>query len=239
MAKLSQAVSRVLPVIVVAPDRNWSIAGHTKTIFKPIYVFETTLTDGTVAYATDGAPSDCVSLTVLGLFGHKPSLVVAGINKGPNLGEDITYSGTVAAAMEGVISGIPSIAVSLNAYENFEFDAAAEFAADLARHVVENHLSSEVLLNVNVPAVPKSELRGVAITRLGKRIYRDVLTERTDDNGRQYYWIEGDVPDGLREQGTDLLAVEEKMISITPIHLDLTNHSLIEGLKGWDLWKAP
>lgn len=228
-----------MPVVVIAPDRNWSIAGHTKTIFKPIYVVETTLTDGTMGYATDGAPSDCVSLAVLGLFGNKPSLVVSGINKGPNLGDDITYSGTVAAAMEGVISGIPSIAVSLNAYENFDFDVAAEFTADLVRHVLQNSMSPEVLLNVNVPAIPKSEVRGVAITRLGKRIYRDILTERTDDNGRQYYWIEGDPPDGLREEGTDLLAVGEGMISITPIHLDLTNHGLIEGLRGWDLWKTP
>ncbi|MCL5264044.1 MAG: 5'/3'-nucleotidase SurE [Chloroflexi bacterium] len=232
---LKQALAKVGEVAIIAPDHNWSTAGHTKTIQRPLRVNQVRLADGDVAYSTDGTPSDCVSLGVLGILERKPDLVVAGINKGPNLGDDVTYSGTVAAAMEGIISGIPSIAISLADYTKWDFTYAAQFAAQLAQHVMGNGLGSDVLLNVNVPSVPRSKIVGVEITRLGKRVYRDVLIEHRDSTGQLYYRIGGDVPSGLPLEGTDFKAITENKISITPIHLDLTNHQLIEHLRSWKL----
>lgn len=232
---LKQALSAVGEVVVIAPEVNWSIAGHTKTIQKPLRVAKVQLRDGDHVFVTDGTPSDCVSLGVLGILDRRPDLVVAGINKGPNLGEDVTYSGTVAAAMEGVIAGIPSIAVSLDAYFEWDFRFAARFSARLAEQVMKNGLGSDVLLNVNVPNLPAERIKGVEVTRLGKRIYRDVLVQRTDPSGGTFYWIEGEFPSGIPDAGTDYTAVVDGKVSITPIHLDLTNHRLIADLRNWNL----
>lgn len=232
---LKQALAKVGEVEVIAPDRNWSAAGHNKTLGRPLEVTQVQLADGSLAYSTDGTPSDCVSLGVLGILDRKPDLVVSGINNGPNLGDDITYSGTVAAAMEAVISGIPAIAVSLDAYEDWDYHYAAEFTAQLGRQVAANGLGADVLLNVNVPNLPREQIAGTEITRLGKRVYRDILIKRKDPMGRTYYWIGGDVPSGLPAEGTDIKAIAENKISITPIHLDLTNHRLIEQLQAWML----
>ena len=236
---LKQTLQEVGEVVVIAPDHNWSAAGHTKTMHKPLRVEEVKLADGSLAYASNGAPSDCVALGVLGFLERKPDLVVSGINEGPNLGHDITYSGTVAAAMEGVIAGIPSIAVSLADYEvgleSEAFSYAAQFTARLAKSVLAEGLRGDLLLNVNVPNLPREEIRGVGITRLGKRIYKDVLIKRQDPRGRTYYWIGGEPPTGVAEEGTDIWAIVEKRISITPIKLDLTEHGLIERLRGWRL----
>lgn len=231
---LRAALSRVpgARVVVLAPDRNWSGVGHTKTMDRPLRVTEIQLPDGSPAYVSDGTPSDCVALAVLGVLGERPDVVFSGINKGPNLGDDITYSGTVAAAMEAVVNGIPGIAISFGDRYAWEFDGAATFAAGLATRVIERGLAPDILLNVNVPAGP---LSGVDVTRLGKRAYFDHLVERTDPYGRKYYWIGGDEPGGEAEPGTDLAAVAAGHVSITPIHLDLTNHRLMERLRGWDL----
>ncbi len=232
---LKQTLSTVGEVVVIAPETNWSAAGHTKTLQKPLRVTQVQMPDADSAFVTDGTPSDCVSLGVLGILDRKPDLVVAGINKGPNLGDDVTYSGTVAAAMEGVISGIPSIAVSLDGYYGWDFHFAADFAATLAEHVLGNGLGTDVLLNVNIPSLRAESIKGIEITRLGKRIYRDVLVKRQDASGRVYYWIEGEAPTGVPDEGTDFKAVADGKISITPIHLDLTNHKLIEELRQWNL----
>ena len=232
---LKSSLAAVGEVAVVAPDRDWSVIGHAKTMRRPLRVTEVRLPDGDLAHRVDGTPSDCVSLGVLGLMPHRPQLVVSGINKGPNLGEDITYSGTVAAAMEAVISGIPGIAVSLADYYNWDFTVAAEFTARLATHVLANGLGSDVLLNVNVPNVAREAIAGVEITRLGRRIYNDVLEECQDIGGGCYYLIGGDFPTGVAEEGTDYNAIQERRISVTPIHLDLTSHKLINTLRAWDL----
>lgn len=232
---LTRALERVGSVFVVAPERNWSAAGHTKTLDKPLRVVRTRLADGHEALATDGTPSDSVALALLGVLADRPDVVVSGINKGPNLGGDITYSGTVAAAMEAVMNGIPGIAVSLDAYADWDFAFAADLAARLAEEVVRRRLEADVLLNVNVPAVPREEVRGVKITRLGQRIYRDVLLERQDPRGQTYYWIGGEMPTGQADEGTDVKAVADGYVSITPIHLDLTNHGLLRELEGWNL----
>lgn len=231
---LRSAVGRLegARVAVLAPDRNWSAAGHTKTMDRPLRMTEVTLPDGSTAYASDGTPSDCVALAVLGVLGEKPDLVISGINKGPNLADDITYSGTVAAAMEAVVNGVPGIAVSYTDRFAWEVGAAAEFAAGLAARAIERGLDADILLNVNVPA---GAVGGVEVTRLGKRAYFDYLVERLDPYGRRYYWIGGEEPGGAAEPGTDLAAVAAGRISVTPIHLDLTNHRLIEHLRGWSL----
>lgn len=232
---LKYALSEVGEVDIIAPDRNWSVAGHNKTMDRPLRVAEVRLPNGDLAYATDGTPSDCVSLAVLGFLPRKPDLVVSGINKGANLADDITYSGTVAAAMEGVISGIPSIAVSICDYYHWRFETAAQVAARLVEEVQRHGLSGEILLNVNVPNLPLGEIKGVSFTRLGKRIYREELIKRVDPFGRDYYWIGGGTPAGEATDGTDLAAIAQDRVSITPIHLDLTNHRLLKDLKGWNL----
>ncbi len=235
LLRLKLALAAVDRVEVLAPNRDWTAAGHTKTMDRPLRVAEVTLADGSPAYACDGSPSDCVALAFLGILPERPSLVVSGINKGPNLAGDITYSGTVAAAMEGVVIGVPSIAVSLADYYEWDFEYAASFAAQLAAHVLNEGLESDVLLNVNVPHLPREQVKGVQVTRLGRRIYQSELIKRTDPFGRDYYWIGGEIPTGDLTEGTDVAAVHEGYVSVTPIHLDLTNHALIEQLRSWNL----
>ena len=231
-----QALARVGEVVVVAPERNWSASGHNRTMDKPLRVTKVHLTDGDEGFVSDGTPSDCVSLAVLGVLDRRPDLVVAGINKGANIADDITYSGTVAAAMEGALAGIPAIAVSLVDYfEEWDFAYAAEFTAKLAAAVQLHGLPTGVLLNVNVPPLPREKIAGVEITRLGKRIYRDMLIRREDPFGRPYYWLGGEMPHGVAEEGTDFQAVSEGRVSITPIHLDLTNYRLITTLAEWQI----
>jgi 5'-nucleotidase len=233
--QLKKALEAVDRVEVLAPNRNWTAAGHTKTMHRPLRVAEITLSDGSTAYSSDGSPSDCVALAFLGILPERPTLVFSGINKGPNLGSDVTYSGTVAAAMEAVVCGVPAVAMSLNEFYQWDFTYAAEFAARLARHILENGLDSDVLLNVNVPHLPRSEVKGVAVTRLGKRVYNDELIRRTDPFGRDYFWIGGEIPTGELEEGTDLAAIHENYVSITPILMDLTNHALIQQVSAWNL----
>jgi 5'-nucleotidase len=229
---LKQALSKIDTVAVIAPNRNWTASGHTKTLDRPLRIAEVKLADGSSAYSSDGTPSDCVSLAFLGFLKERPRMVVSGINKGPNLGSDVTYSGTVSAAMEGVVSGVPSLAVSLADYYQWDFSFAAEFTARLVARLLreEGAIPRELLLNVNVPNVPASEIRGVEITRLGRREYRDQLIRRQDPFGRPYYWIGGEVPAGTLEPGTDLHAVAENRVSITPILMDLTNVRLMNQL---------
>jgi 5'-nucleotidase len=202
---------------------------------KPLRVGETVLGDGTAALTTTGAPSDCVVMAFIGIVERQIDMVVSGINRGPNLGHDVTYSGTVTAAMEGAIAGVPSVAVSLASYEPADFSYAAQVAAHVAGQVIERGLPRETLLNVNVPAVPEDEIAGVMVTRMGLRIYYDELVRRADPKGRPYYWIGGKEPGGVLEEGTDLWAVANGYVSVTPIQLDLTAHELIDSVKGWGL----
>ena len=227
---LKTALSEVGRVWVVAPEHNFSASGHVKTMHKPLRVNEVRLADGSTAYATSGAPSDCVALVLLGAFDFKPDLIVSGINPNSNLGHDVTYSGTVTAAMEGAIGGVPSVAVSVESEQGY-LDAA-RFAARLVVQVYERGLPPDMLLNVNVPNPP---LRGIHITRMGKRVYRDELVIRHDPRGRPYYWIGGERPSGVPDAGTDIWAVVNGNISVTPIQLDLTGHHWIDSLREWNL----
>lgn len=214
-------------VVIVAPDRERSAAGHSMTLHRPLLIEEIRES----VYSVNGTPTDCVNIGVKGLLRERPRLVVSGINKGPNLGDDITYSGTVAGAMEGILLGIPSFAVSLAARGNFLFADAAEVAFAAARQVLESGLPAGTLLNLNVPNLPADEIEGTRITRLGKRIYHQMTVERVDPRGKKYYWIGGGEPDWEREEGTDFDAVDRKCVSITPLHLDLTDHASFERVR--------
>ncbi|HLF27258.1 MAG TPA: 5'/3'-nucleotidase SurE [Anaerolineae bacterium] len=227
---LKTALAQVGTVLVVAPEHNFSASGHVKTLHKPLRISEVSLADGVRAYAASGAPSDCVALVLLGALDFKPDLIFSGINPNCNLGHDVTYSGTVTAAMEGAIGGVPSVAVSTASAETYP--AAADFAARLAVRVIEKGLPRGILLNVNVPRLP---LHGVRITRMGQRVYRDELVVRHDPRGRPYYWIGGEQPSGVPDEGTDIHAIENGYISVTPIQLDLTAQVWIDPLQGWNL----
>jgi len=230
-------------VSVLAPDRNWSGGGHVKTLDRALRVKEIRLADGTQAFASDGAPSDCVALATLGYFKEPIDFVVSGINAGANLGHDVTYSGTVTAAMEAVIAGIPGIAVSLETMENhigdIDYGPAAHAASKVVRQVIENGLSHEILLNINVPLLPDEKIRGVILTRLGLRVYHSRLDERTDPRNKPYYWIGGDAPTGVPERGTDVGALAEGFVSVTPLQLDLTAYRALTDLNTWHWDDAP
>ncbi|MBP9503328.1 MAG: 5'/3'-nucleotidase SurE [Candidatus Promineofilum sp.] len=231
---LTQAMRPFGDVTVLAPDRNWSGGGHVKTLHRPLRVRETALADGTPALMSDGAPSDCVALALLGRV-PKVDLVVSGINSHGNLGHDVTYSGTVTAAMEAVIAGVPGFAFSLAATDKAidcgGYGPAADYAGRIVGMMIERGLSPDLLLNVNVPCLPAEQIRGMRVTRQGLRIYRDLLDERVDPRGVPYYWIGGEYPTGVPDNGTDFGALEEGYVSITPLQLDLTNSVVMERLQ--------
>jgi 5'-nucleotidase len=228
-------------VSILAPDRNWSGGGHVKTLDRSLRVKEFLLADGSQAFASDGAPSDCVALGVLGYFKDPIDLVVSGINIGANLGHDVTYSGTVTAAMEAVIVGVPGIAISLEVTEGqvgiLDYAPAAKAARKVVQQVIENGLPQEILLNVNVPSLPDDKIRGISITRQGLRVYHSRLDERTDPRGKPYYWIGGDAPTGVPERGTDVGALTEGYVSVTPLQLDMTAYRSLTDLSTWS-WKV-
>lgn len=231
---LAQALRTIGDVTVFAPNRNWSAAGHNKTMHKPLRVWSVSLEDGSQAMTTDGAPSDCVALARLGLVKKPVDIVVSGINNGPNLGYDVTYSGTVAAAMEAAINGWPGIAISSDDYEGpRHWDTAATAAVEITRQALKFGVPENSLLNLNAPNIPLAELRGIRVTRLGNRVYRDVLVERSDPRGVPYYWIGGDPPGGQLDEGTDLEAVSQGYVSVTPLHMDMTFRPLLETVRGW------
>jgi 5'-nucleotidase len=229
---LKQALEKVGTVAVVAPDQNWSAGGHVKTMHKPLRLSKVQLADGTDACSSSGAPSDCVALVLLGAIDFKPDLIVSGINPNPNLGHDVTYSGTVTAAMEGAIGNIPSIAVSVESAAAYE--QAAAFAAQLAPIVHQHGLPRDVLLNVNVP---NGAIKGVQLTRMGQRVYNDALVARVDPRGQPYYWIGGPLPSGIPDDGTDIGALHNGYISVTPIQMDMTAYKFMETMKDWKLTK--
>ena len=235
LRELATALATVGKLAIIAPEHNWSASGHSKTMHKPLRVTPAHLSDGRPALAASGSPSDCVALALLGLLEERPALVVSGINQGANVGHDLTYSGTVSAAMEAVIAGIPAIAVSLDSFESQHYEVAAAFAARLATRLLREPAERPLLLNVNVPALPADEIKGVQVTRLGQRLYRDELVHRSDPRGRSYYWIGGDPPEGVPEEGTDIGALSLGYISVTPVALDLTDRAGLETLRQWDL----
>ncbi|MBX3051052.1 MAG: 5'/3'-nucleotidase SurE [Caldilineaceae bacterium] len=236
---LAAALDAVGTVTVIAPERNWSAAGHPKTLHKPLRMSEVVWPDGRTAYASSGAPSDCVALGLLGAVDVTFDLVVSGINSAYNLSTDVFYSGTVAGAMESIINGVPALAVSLGGPESGSARpdvveaGAAEIAAEIAAQAIANGLPAYTLLNINLPRLPRGELRGVQTTHLGQRIYRDVLVKRMDPWGRPYFWFGGEIPTGIPADGSDIGAVENGYVSVTPLGIDLTSHASLPHLDGW------
>jgi len=228
-------------VTVLAPDHNWSASGHVKTMHRPMRVSETILQDVSQAWKSDGAPSDCVALAMMGVLPQKFDLVVSGINPNANVGHDVTYSGTVTAAMEAAIWGIPGIAVSLDAPEHYtgplDFAPAARITRRILTALIKKGFSNEKppIFNINIPYLPEDEIKGILITRQGLRIYRDELVKRLDPRGRPYYWIGGEAPTGINEDGTDFGALMQGYISITPLQLDLTDYHALEQMKASNL----
>lgn len=226
---------------VIAPDSNRSATARSITTRKPLWVEEIEFGDGTSGFATDGTPVDCVRFAALGLVEFEPELIVSGINHGANLGDDITYSGTVAAALEGIVLGIPAIAVSQQSRKGemdfrlgreFDFDEAAAFVARLVEELEHVPMPDGTLLNVNCPA---GDAKGARVCRVGKRIYRDRLELQEETGGRRRYRIYGDDPSYHREDGTDFAAIADGCIAVTPLHFDLTDQAGIEALTGFDI----
>jgi len=236
---LAQEMRKLGKVTVFAPDKNWSASGHVKTMERPLRVREVMLGDGTSAFTSDGAPSDCVALPLLGLLNEKFDLVVSGINPNANIGHDITYSGTVTAAMEAVITGVKGIAVSLDSPDGFkgllDYSTSAVVARRVVEKVIADGLPKDVVININVPYLKEDELKGFMITRQGLRVYRDALDIRNDPRGRPYYWIGGEAPTGVDEPGTDFGALKAGYVSITPLQLDLTSYKSMDVLGKWGL----
>ncbi|HXX65221.1 MAG TPA: 5'/3'-nucleotidase SurE [Bacteroidota bacterium] len=234
---LAKRLRELDAVVIVAPDRERSAAAHSMTLHRPLFIEEIRES----MFSVNGTPTDCVNIAVKGLLKETPRLVVSGINRGPNLGDDVTYSGTVAGAIEGLLLGIPSFAISIVAREDFRFAEAAEVALRTAGRVLEQGLPDGTLLNINVPNQPMDALQGTRITRLGKRIYHQMTVERVDPRGKKYYWIGGGEPDWEREEGTDLDAVDRNFVSITPLHLDLTDYDSFDRLRAMETlsYEAP
>lgn len=227
---LSEAMSTVGEVLIVAPDQERSAAGHSLTLNHPLRMRE--LDEG--IFSVCGTPTDCVLMAVHAILNKKPDLLISGINQGPNLGDDVTYSGTVAAALEGALLSIPSVAISLVSESESHLGTAASFARLLAQHLTSAHLPAGVLLNVNVPGLSREDTKGIEITRLGRRTYGDVIFEARDPDGEICYWIRKSQPNWEeRGEGTDFAAVQAGRISITPILMDVTDHSSIIRLSDW------
>ena len=212
-------------ISIVATEGQRSASGHSITLFQPLFLTEHNLGGEQKGYAISGTPSDCVKLAIQGKLVSKPDLIISGINLGPNLGTDIFYSGTVSAAMEGVLLGVPALAVSLASFEFLNFEPAATFLAEQLDFFVQHNLGG--LMNINIPGKPRAEWSGVKVTRLGKAVYENVFERRVDPHGRTYYWQCGSLTQDL-ESDTDLRAIQEDFISITPMHSDLTDFACVQ-----------
>jgi len=229
---LLKRVAEVAEVVVVAPDRERSAVGHALTLHHPLRAAR--LSEN--VYAVDGTPTDCVNLGIHSLLSFRPDLVISGINRGGNVCDDVTYSGTVAAALEATLMGIPAIAISLvTRGEGDHYDVAAGVAARLAQTVIEKGLPADTFLNVNVPDLPAELLKVPLVTCQGKRSYEGTIVDKVDPRGRNYYWI-GTADLSFQDiPGSDYYAVSRGHVSITPMHIDLTNYASIETLKGWEV----
>lgn len=228
---LAEALEPLGDVWVYAPDRQQSAVSHGVSLHRPLRVTEIR----PQWFMVDGTPADCVMLAVRDLLSRRPALVVSGVNPGANLGDDVTYSGTVAGAREGMLLGVPSFAVSDVSYSPKHMDSAARVAAAIGRCCLERGMPPDTVLNVNVPDVPYDELQGVSVTRMGRRDYQDEIIRRMDPRGGVYYWIGGAEPSHIAAPGTDFEAIDGGRVSVTPLHRDVTNQGAIAALAEWNI----
>ena len=227
---LAAALRELGDVWVVAPDRERTAVGHAVTLHKPLRI---TKIERRV-FMVNGTPVDCVNLALVKVLPGRPALIVSGINRGVNLGDDVMYSGTVSAALEGTILGIPSMAVSQEGQDTFRFEVGARYAARVAAQVLLHGLPAETILNVNIPNVPFRSIQGVRVTCLSRRRFENPIVEKVDPRGRKYYWIAGTRQSWSRREDADHEALEHRMVSVTPIHLDTTHHEALEHFKTWE-----
>jgi 5'-nucleotidase len=227
LATLAEALEPLGEVWVVAPEREQSACGHALTLHRPLRAVPM----GERRFAVNGTPSDCVNLAVLGILPEPPVLVVSGINHGSNLGDDVTYSGTVSAAMEGTLLGVPSMAVSQVEGDAAGFEVAGHIARLVAARVLVEGLPAKTLLNLNVP---RGDVRGVRLTRLGHRVYREKVVQEVDPRGRPYFWIGAGPPEWQEDEASDIAAVHAGLASVTPLHLDLTHFGALGRMSEWE-----
>lgn len=230
LSALAEALKKLGNVTVVAPERERGAVGHAVTLHKPLRINRVAKD----RYSVNGTPSDCVLLAVMKVLAEKPALIVSGINRGVNLGDDVTYSGTVSAALEGTLLGIPSIAVSQEGAYIFKFATAAYYAVQIARMVLRYGLPEETLLNVNVPDRHRASVAGVKVTSLSRRRFVNPVIEKVDPRGRKYYWIAGTRVSWERRDDSDHETIRQGMVSITPLHMDLTHYAALETIREWE-----
>lgn len=237
LISLAKTISKIANIYIVAPDRERSAVGHAITMHEPLRIEKVTISEYNIeqCWKVNGTPSDCVKLAIEILSEDKPDLVLSGINKGANLGTDVIYSGTVSAAIEAAIAGIPAIAFSITSYDNVDYDYPVEFAKKLCQQIIGNQLSDSMLLNVNIPPLKKNEIKGVYISHLGQRKYKNAFVRRKDPRGRFYYWLASELVEEDDDIGSDIWAINNNYISITPIHFDLTKYNVIKDIKKWGL----
>jgi 5'-nucleotidase len=228
---LTRSLKPLGNVTVIAPDREQSAASHALTLHRPLRIKK--VEEGVLS--VDGTPTDCVLLGVHGFLKQKPNLVVSGINHGPNMGNDTTYSGTVAAAIEGTFLGIPSVAISLATWDGADFEAAGMVAHEIVKSFLGHGIHAGMCISVNIPPIPRAAMKGIRVTRLGKRIYHDVIVEKTDPRGKLYYWIGGEDPTWEQDELSDFNAVSEGYVSVTPLMLELTDYKAIVEMESWGL----
>jgi len=228
---LAKKLKRLGRVVVVAPDQERSAASHALTLHRPLRVKKIS----TDVYAIDGTPTDCINLGINEILKQRPDIIISGINRGGNLGDDVHYSGTVSAALEGGIMGVPSIAMSVVARESFQFEFASEFALKLVKKILADGLPEGVILNVNVPNLPSSKIKGYAWTSQGKRNYGNIIVQKLDPRGQKYYWIGGEEIGYEDIPNTDCKAVAEGRVAITPLRADMTDKMVLSVLKKWKL----
>ena len=227
---LAKSLAALGEVWIVAPDRERTAVAHAVTLHKPLRVHQ--LAPRT--YAVNGTPVDCVNLALLKVMPKPPAIVVSGINKGVNLGDDVMYSGTVSAAMEGTILGVPSVAVSQEGRDRFRFDVGAAYAMRVVQLVLAQGLPEETLLNVNIPNRPRYAIKGVRVTCLSRRRFHNPVIEKLDPHGRKYYWIAGERISWSRSKDADHEAIEEGFVSMTPVRLDSTHYGVLDHFRAWE-----
>ncbi|MCF7805779.1 MAG: 5'/3'-nucleotidase SurE [Candidatus Marinimicrobia bacterium] len=236
ITKLYKSMQEIGDVAVVAPDREMSAAGHAITLSDPLRVTEVRLDDNVTGYAVNGTPADCVKIAVKAVLDRTPDIVVSGINLGSNTGINVIYSGTVSAATEGVILGIPSVAFSLATYQDADFNPAGQITQQVVREVLEHGLPDNTLLNVNIPPIPAGEIKGIVVAKQGKGFYDEKFDKRTDPRNRVYYWMSGERRAMEEDDDSDERMVREGYVSVTPVYYDLTHYEYLTRLKNWSLF---
>ena len=236
IAALREAAEDLGRVVVIAPETEKSAVGHSITLSDPIRIRELPKEDGVKGFAIGGTPADCVKLAVRALLDRTPDLILSGINHGANVGMSVMYSGTVSAATEGVILGIPSIAISLDSWTSNDFTYAGKIAKQFAVKVLKNGLDKGVALNINVPSVPEDEVKGIMLTRQGQSFYEETFDRRTDPRKRTYYWMDGFLVQPDKDQDVDDVALAGNYVSVTPLHFNLTHNESLTNLASWKVF---